>query len=183
MPLGNLTSQFLANVYLHELDHFAKHFLKVKYYLRYVDDFVILHPNKEVLEVYKQEIDMFLQHKLKLKLHPLKSKIIPFNKGITFLGFRVFYHHQLLRKSNWQAARRKIISLKNDFDSDNITYDAVYESMTGWFAYAKQANTHNLRREVGKRLEEYFPNELSSIELRKITKLSQTKIHLPATTN
>ena len=84
MPLGNLTSQFLANVYLNELDQFVKTNLKVKYYIRYVDDFVILHKQKETLEFYKGEIDLFLRQKLTLELHPLKSKIISLNKGVTF---------------------------------------------------------------------------------------------------
>ncbi len=180
MPLGNLTSQFLANVYLNELDQFAKHILKIKYYIRYVDDFVILHEQKDNLELCKKEIDSFLQQKLKLELHPLKSKILPLNKGITFLGFRVFYHHKLLRKSNLRAAKRKIISLKDDFDYGIIDYGAVYESMMGWFAYAKQADTSNIRRLIGRKLEEYFPNPLSSLELRKISKLSKPKILLPA---
>lgn len=176
MPLGNLTSQFLANVYLNELDQFAKHILKIKYYIRYVDDFVILHEQKEVLKLYHQEIDSFLQQRLKLELHPQKSKIIPLDQGVTFLGFRVFHHHKLLRKSNWRAAKRRIISLKNDFDNGMIDYDAVYESMTGWFAYAKQANTSNVRRIIGRKLEEYFPNQLSSIEINKIIKISKLKI-------
>ncbi|MEK6853674.1 MAG: reverse transcriptase domain-containing protein [Nanoarchaeota archaeon] len=176
MPLGNLTSQFLANVYLNELDQFVKTNLKVKYYIRYVDDFVILHKQKETLEFYKGEIDLFLRQKLTLELHPLKSKIISLNKGVTFLGFRIFYHHKLLRKSNWRAAKRKIISLKYDFDNNMVDYDNVYDSMTGWFAYAKQANTYHVRRMMGEKLDQFFPNELSSIELRKIKKLSANKI-------
>ena len=77
MPLGNLTSQFFANVYLHELDWFVKHTLKAKYYVRYVDDFVILHESEKQLELWKEKIDKFLREKLKLELHPQKSKIIP----------------------------------------------------------------------------------------------------------
>src|SRR3989344_6812212 len=92
MPIGNLTSQFFANVYLNELDHFVKHKLKAKYYIRYVDDFVILHKNKEILENYKKEIDNFLKT-IKLELHPDKSKIITIVKGFSLLGYRVFYHH------------------------------------------------------------------------------------------
>mgnify|MGYP001587646134 FL=1 len=141
---------------------------------------MILHEQKDNLELCKKEIDSFLQQKLKLELHPLKSKILPLNKGITFLGFRVFYHHKLLRKSNLRAAKRKIISLKDDFDYGIIDYGAVYESMMGWFAYAKQADTSNIRRLIGRKLEEYFPNPLSSLELRKISKLSKPKILLPA---
>ena len=69
MPLGNLTSQFFANVYLNELDQFVKHTLKAKFYTRYVDDFVILHNNKETLEKYKEQINNFLKT-IKLELHP-----------------------------------------------------------------------------------------------------------------
>ena len=78
MPLGNLTSQFFANIYLNELDYFVKHELKAKYYIRYVDDFVILHESKEQLQVWKEKINAFLRIKLKLELHKDKSKIILF---------------------------------------------------------------------------------------------------------
>ena len=67
MPLGNLTSQFFANIYLNELDYFVKHKIKAKYYIRYVDDFIILHQSKEQLEEWKIKIDEFLQKELKLK--------------------------------------------------------------------------------------------------------------------
>ena len=90
MPIGNLTSQFFANVYLNELDYFVKNKLKCKYYIRYVDDFIILHESKEQLEKWKKEISNFLKEKLKIELHPQKSKIIPLSKGIDFLGFRNF---------------------------------------------------------------------------------------------
>jgi retron-type reverse transcriptase len=74
MPLGNYTSQFFANVYLNELDQFVKHVLKVKYYIRYVDDFVILHESEEQLNIWKQEISRFLTEKLQITLHPDKSQ-------------------------------------------------------------------------------------------------------------
>ena len=83
MPLGNLTSQFFANVYLNELDQFMKHKLGAKYYLRYVDDFVILHSSKHQLNIWKKEINNFLNEKLKLELHPNKSKIINLSNSIT----------------------------------------------------------------------------------------------------
>lgn len=98
MPLGNLTSQFFANVYLNELDQFVKHKFRAKYYIRYVDDFVMLHDNPNVLEDYKKKIDNFLRDKLELYLHPDKSKIIKLQRGIGFLGFRIFFHHKLVRK-------------------------------------------------------------------------------------
>jgi retron-type reverse transcriptase len=75
MPLGNLTSQFFANVYLNELDYFVKHELKAKFYIRYVDDFIILHNSKRHLEDWKSKINEFLIEKLKIELHPCKSKV------------------------------------------------------------------------------------------------------------
>ena len=82
MPLGNLTSQFFANVYLNELDYFVKHKLKVKYYIRYVDDFVILHSSKKQLEIWLSQINNFLKRELKLEIHPEKSRIISLSRGI-----------------------------------------------------------------------------------------------------
>ena len=105
MPLGNLTSQFFANVYLNELDQFVKNKLKAKYYIRYVDDFVILNNDKERLLEYKNKISKYLKY-LKLELHPSKSNILPLRNGVTFLGYRIFYHHKLLRKSNLRKFNR-----------------------------------------------------------------------------
>lgn len=81
MPLGNLTSQFFANLYLNELDQFVKHKLRAKYYIRYVDDFLILHPSKNILRDFKENINCFLNGKLKLDLHPDKSRILELNRG------------------------------------------------------------------------------------------------------
>ena len=147
MPLGNLTSQFFANVYLNELDYFVKHKLKAKYYLRYVDDFVILHKNKEILENYKKEIDNFLKT-VKLKLHQDKSKIIPIGKGVSLLGYRVFYHHKLLRKSNLWKFQRKINEKIGLVQNNILTYDSLLDSINGWFGYAMWADTYKQRTNV-----------------------------------
>jgi hypothetical protein len=108
MPLGNLTSQFFANVYLNELDYFVKHKLKAKYYIRYVDDFVILHQDKEQLEKWKVLIDEFLRCRLKLELHPQKSKLLLLSQGVDFVGFRIFPRYILLRKRNLRNMEKKI---------------------------------------------------------------------------
>ena len=148
MPLGNLTSQFFANVYLNELDYFVKHKLKAKYYIRYVDDFVILHENKEQLEIWKAEIDRFLREILKLELHPQKSKIIPLSRGIDFVGFKNFWHYRLLRKRNII----KILSKIDEYKNGELSKEKILESFQGWNAYAKWANSYKLRREVVKKI-------------------------------
>ncbi|MBU2612199.1 MAG: RNA-directed DNA polymerase [Nanoarchaeota archaeon] len=139
MPLGNLTSQFFANVYLNELDKFVKHKLKGKYYIRYVDDFVLLHKSKEQLTKWRKEIEIFLKEKLKLELHLDKSRIINLSRGVDFVGFRNFYHFKLLRKRNIKNMKRKILL----FNEGKISHDKFFEIFQGWSAYAKWGNTEN----------------------------------------
>lgn len=156
MPLGNLTSQFFANVYLNELDHFVKHNLKVKYYMRYVDDFVILHKSEEQLERWKVEIDDFLNSKLKVVLHPDKTKIILLRNGITFLGFRIFYKHRLLKKSNARRIWKRLDKFKQEYDKGKMTIEDANRSLEGWLAYCRFADTYNFRKRVAIKFNELF---------------------------
>lgn len=156
MPIGNLTSQFFANVYLNELDQFVKHILKAKYYLRYVDDFTIFHRDKAILGKWKREIEGFLNGELKVELHPQKSRIIELKRGITMLGFRVFYHHRLLKKSNARRIWKRLERFKQKYDSGELTAEEAARSMEGWIAYAKFANTYNFRQSVNSRFSDLF---------------------------
>lgn len=156
MPLGNLTSQFFANLYLHELDLFVKHKLKAKYYIRYVDDFVILHRDKKMLEKWKTEIDNFLDENLKIELHPEKSRIIYLKNGMTLLGFRVFYHHKLLKKSNARRIWKRLERFKQKYDKSEMKRGEVVQSLQGWLAYARFANTYHLRKKVVARFNKLF---------------------------
>ncbi len=174
MPLGNLTSQFFANVYLHELDEFVKHALKAKYYIRYVDDFIILHENKEILEAYKDKISNFLNTNLFLQLHPAKSKILTLNNGINFLGFRVFFHHILIRKKNAWKFERKLKRLKKLCAKGKVDREKVIESLEGWLAYVSHADTYKYRRKIVRAFNIYFPLKL------KIKDNAQEKVVLPA---
>ena len=166
MPLGNLTSQFFANVYLDKLDYFVKNKLKARYYTRYVDDFVILENKKGILLEYKQRINEFLRT-IKLELHPDKSKIIELKQGISFLGFRVFYHHKLLKKSNILQMEKRLMELKEDFDNNKIDYNGVYASVEGWLAYAKTANTYNLRSRFIEIFESCFAGNIADVEISR----------------
>ena len=148
MPLGNLTSQFFANVYLNELDQFVKHTLRARYYIRYVDDFAILHRDRNMLEFWKHEISAFLDRRLELELHPEKSRTIPFKKGVTLLGFRVFYRFRLLKRSNVRRIWKRLESFRRKLDKGEISRMGIERSMAGWFAYAAFANTCSLRQRV-----------------------------------
>ena len=174
MPLGNLTSQFFANVYLNELDKFVKHKLKAKYYIRYVDDFVILNSSKEQLEKWKLEINIFLKENLEIELHPNKSRIIKLSKGIQFVGFRNFYYNKLLRKFNRRNIQRRLNELHNKFSKNEIDYDKIYEILQGFIAYMRHANTYKLRKTLSKQIEEKFPDQVSYIEVNRLLKNTQT---------
>ena len=118
LPIGNLTSQFFANVVLNELDQFVKHQLKARHYLRYVDDFVLLASGPDELAVWHAQIEAFLHQQLRLKL---KQPCVqaPLQQGIDFLGYRVWHTHKLVRKrvvthccaklQNWQRAHVQIL--------------------------------------------------------------------------
>lgn len=109
LPLGNLTSQLLVNVYMNEFDQFAKHVLKIKYYIRYADDFVILSTDKDYLVDLLSKIEIFLREKLKLTLHPNKVSIKTLASGIDFLGWVSFPEHRVVRTS---TKRRMLKRLK-----------------------------------------------------------------------
>jgi RNA-directed DNA polymerase len=148
MPLGNLTSQFFANIYLNELDYFVKKELKAKYYIRYVDDFVILHKSELQLAKWRKEIEIFLRERLKLELHPEKSKMLNLSCGIDFVGFRNFYYHRLLRKRNVIKIKQKI----QEFKENKISAEKFAEILSGWNAYSKWSNNYNLSRRLTKEI-------------------------------
>ncbi|MBI4162299.1 MAG: hypothetical protein HY513_01340 [Candidatus Aenigmarchaeota archaeon] len=151
MPLGNMTSQFFANVYLNELDYFVKHRLKAKCYIRYVDDFVILHESKETLESYKNHISEFLKL-IRIELHPQKSKVLPLHAGIKFLGFRVFYKYKLPKKGNVSRIMHRISQFSGLYKDGIMNKKEILQRMEGWNAYAIHANTYKFRINMMKKL-------------------------------
>ena len=110
IPIGNLTNQLFANIYLNELDQFAKHNLKIKYYLRYCDDFLVLTDNRQYLQELVYQIQEFLQAQLKLRLHENKISIRKLKQGIDFLGYVVLPYHTVLRTKT----KKRILKRVND---------------------------------------------------------------------
>lgn len=108
LPLGNLTSQLLVNIYMNEFDQFVKHRLKAKYYIRYADDFVVMSRNRAWLEHILIEMEGFLGGRLHLKLHPDKVSIQTVASGIDFLGWVHFPDHRVLRGATKRRMFRKV---------------------------------------------------------------------------
>ncbi len=107
LPIGNLTSQLFANVYLNPLDHFVKDCLRERWYGRYMDDFFILGSNAKHLQIVREQIRSFLSQKLRLSLHPRKVTINTVSGGVAFLGYRIFYDHVLIRGNTLARFQKK----------------------------------------------------------------------------
>ncbi|MFC2085059.1 reverse transcriptase domain-containing protein, partial [Bacteroidota bacterium] len=147
LPIGNLTSQFFANIYLNPLDHFIREKLKCKYYVRYVDDFLVLSNNKYDLRIIRRNISEFLE-KLRLRLHDNKSKIYSTEKGVVFLGHKVFRDFRLLKKENIIEFKRRLKNLSQNYLLGNISDEKIKASINGWIAHAKFSNTYRLREKI-----------------------------------
>ena len=147
IPIGNLTSQFFANVYLNSFDHFVKEALKCRHYIRYVDDFVVLDSAKERLHQVKAEMEGYLS-KLRLKLHRDKCQIFPIKEGTNFLGYQVFPRHRRLPKSSVTRARRRFKRLQRDYSTGKISWYDVNQSVQSWLGHVQHADTYGLRRAI-----------------------------------
>jgi len=145
IPIGNLTSQFFANVYLNGLDHFIKENLHCHFYIRYCDDFVIFHNDKNRLHEVKDEIVNYLEP-LRLKLHAKKCHIMAVKSGIDFLGYRVFPDHRLLREANGYRFQRKIPRLIKQLSGTETEQFHASQSVRAWIAHASHADTYGLQR-------------------------------------
>lgn len=112
LPLGNLTSQLLVNIYMNEFDQFVKHKLKVIYYIRYADDFVFLSDNKKYLEGVQLQVSSFLEEELKLSLHPDKVFIKTLASGVDFLGWVHFPEHCVIRTVSKRRMWKRILEMQ-----------------------------------------------------------------------
>lgn len=148
LPIGNLTSQFFANLYLNELDYFIKFDLRIKYYLRYMDDFLIFGNEKMGLVGVKERIRRFLDGGLKLRLHEDKSQIYSTFDGIKFLGFRLFSEYRRLASDNVKRFKKRLNKFESLFANGKMTKTAVRDSVRCWTAHSKYANTVTLRRNI-----------------------------------
>ncbi len=136
LPLGNLTSQLLVNIYMNEFDQFVKRTLKVKYYIRYADDFVIISQDKKYLQNISNKMSEFLENKLKLNMHPDKVFIKTIASGVDFLGWVHFPKHRVLRT----ATKRKMIG--------NLRKSQKEKTRRSYLGMLKHGNTFKLKQKL-----------------------------------
>lgn len=143
IPVGNLTSQLFANIYLNKLDQHIKHTLGVEKYERYMDDFIILSPDKEQLRRWLADIERFLREELLLELNP-KTTILSAKNGIDFVGYKHRATHRKVRPDSIKRIKRTIKKYK----SGKITKEQLQKSVASWTGHAGHADSYNLRKKI-----------------------------------
>ena len=148
LPIGNLTSQFFANVYLDGLDHFCKEVLRAKGYVRYVDDFALFHDDPKQLGAWRERIARFLEGR-RLCLHQEKTEIIETEAPTTFLGFVLLPGgYRRLPEANVRRFRNRLRSMRDRWHQGHITPEEVVARVCAWIAHANHAHTWRLRHAI-----------------------------------
>ncbi|MDD2731914.1 MAG: reverse transcriptase/maturase family protein [Candidatus Pacebacteria bacterium] len=152
IPLGNITSQLFANIYLNELDRFIKDNLRIRYYVRYCDDFLIVSNNFRYLTGIIPKIKTFLKGNLKLSLHPGKIVIKRYHQGVDFLGYVSFPHHIILRTKTKKRMLKRIEKRIKDLKNNKISKQSFGQTIQSYFGILKHCKSYKLKKEI---IEEY----------------------------
>ena len=148
LPLGNVTSQLFANIYLNDLDQFVKHKLRERYYIRYCDDFIILGRGEKHLLDILPHIQEFLTNELRLALHPDKIILCKLSAGIDFLGYVVLPYHTVLRTRTKRRMMKKIFAKHNTFLDGAINDKDFLASISSYEGMLKHCRGHELRQRL-----------------------------------
>lgn len=148
LPIGNLTSQLFANVYMNEFDQFIKHTLRIRHYARYTDDFVIISTDKKYLEGLLDPIREYLHTRLKLKLHPKKISLRACHQGVDFLGYVALPSHRLVRAKTRQRIFRKLRYRISQYRSGIISENALSQTLQSYLGILSHANAHQLTQDL-----------------------------------
>lgn len=147
IPIGNLTSQYFANIYLNELDYFVKHHLKIPVYIRYMDDFVMLIKTKKEAKDLKEKINIFITNNLKLELNA-KSRYYPASMGVDFCGYRIFPTHKLLRNNSKKKIKKKVKKWNYEYSQNKLDYYKTLQSINSWRAHVSHCNSYKLEQKI-----------------------------------
>ena len=147
LPVGNLTSQLFANIYLNGFDHFVKQRLKISAYLRYVDDFALFSNNKAELQQARILLEDYLGS-LRLKIHPIKSQLFKTKIGANFLGFRILPDRIRVRSENLRRANKRLLKMQRAYQQQSMDLSQISCSIRSWLAHLEQGNTWRLREKM-----------------------------------
>ena len=147
MPIGNLTSQMFANIYLNEVDQYIKRTLGVRYYIRYMDDMIILSDDKKKLQAIKQDVEIFLSEKLRLSLNK-KTCIRPISLGIDFLGYKIWPIHTKLRKKAALKMKKRLKYIQKLYARGEIDFKTANAVVQSYLGIMRHCNSYRLKYKI-----------------------------------
>ncbi|MFM7527337.1 MAG: reverse transcriptase domain-containing protein [Nodosilinea sp.] len=147
LPIGNLTSQFFANIYLNSLDHLVKEQLRIAKYLRYVDDFALFADDRDTLVTARLALEAHLA-KLRLRIHPIKSQLFETSRGPTFVGFRVCPDRVRVRSASLRRGRYRLKRYQRQYAQHDLSFEQLTQAIRSWAAHLKHADTWHLRADI-----------------------------------
>ena len=147
LPIGNYTSQCFANIYLNELDQYAKNKMKLKYYYRYMDDIVVMAKNKKGAIQNLQQIREFLKMNLRLELNS-KTQIFKSSQGVNFCGYKINEYRLKIRTKGKKKLKDKIKELKYQIRNNQLTTKEAHKYLSGHLGYIDIANVKNLKEKL-----------------------------------
>lgn len=147
LPLGNVTSQDFANIYLNEVDQFCKRYLGLKWYVRYMDDICIIVKDRETARNVLAKIRTYAKDHLDLELNE-KTHIYPLAQGINTLGFRIHTTHLEVRNSSKAAMKRRIKKIDEKVQSGRLTKKQAQQAVNAWLGHARHSNSYNLAKKI-----------------------------------
>ena len=159
---GNLTSQFFANIYLNELDQFVTRTLKIKYYVRYMDDFVLLFKHKSECIYYKRIIENFLEEHLHLQLNE-KSRYYPYSMGVNFCGYRIFTTHRLLRNKSKVKVKKQVKKWNKLYSKRELDIHSATLSLNSWLGHSSHCSAYKLQQKIVNKCDFLLNNRFYSI--------------------
>ena len=156
VPIGNLTSQLFVNIYMNEMDQFIKNQIKAKYYIRYADDFIIVHYDQNYLGQLKKKIEIYLREELKLLMHPKKVTIRKYYQGVDFLGYVILPKAIVLRTKTKKRIFRKLKQRVEEYKQEKIDEKSLIQSLNSYLGVLSHSNSYNLEQKLRHKMWEWL---------------------------
>jgi len=180
IPIGNLTSQLFANIYLHEADMFAKQSLHAKFYIRYMDDILLFHQDKAVLQEWQRKITAFLYDELYLTVNPRKVRIYPSRLGVDFVGYIMYPYGKLVRASSLRRFRRKFHRNLKAYHKGAVSEQRLDDMVNAWSAHVRHGSGEPLIKQITEELDSHkfiaFVRKKHRQNLRRLRKPTQLSL-------
>lgn len=156
IPIGNLTSQLFANIYLHHADMYAKQQLKIPRYIRYMDDILLFHEDKAQLRIWQHAMTDFFYNELYLIVNPHKVRVYPARLGVEFVGYIIYKNSMRLRGSSVRRFKRRYRKQLKNLLADKFTIEQMEASFQAWAAHAAHASTKRLTEHLRSWKDDYL---------------------------